>query len=170
MAKRRTHGKVIAGTRLPIPFKEYNKVKKTLEKIVTSVGGSFEDRAINSAVKSTYTLGLKSKTISWHFSPSQKSVNATKGNVMDLLTEIGVLAKMGLDDVSKSKTQQRLKLKKTLDGNLKFPKPVNEYPEEIRDLETAVDLFMSKSAAEYMADAANGNRSWERLIRYYDYN
>ena len=167
MAKRRTHGKNVAGTRLPVPYKEYNKTKNVLEKHIVAAGGSFEDRPINSAVRSTYKLGSKSRSYTWHFTPSQGSIHITKKQIFGILDEIGVLSKLGLDKHNKSQARQRMRLAKTIDGKSAPSTPVNEYPKELADLVRAIDIFMSKSAAEYQADIINENPTWDRMIRYY---
>ena len=165
MAKNRKQGTLDAGIRLTLPCKEFNKVKKVVENHILSVDGSFIDKAVNSAVKSTYTLGNESKTMSWHFTPSQSSIHSMKKQVFELLLEIGVIDKLGLADISKGNARRRLRLRKALDGNINFPKPVNEYPTEFKLLEKTIDDAMKKSAAEYWAEQEN--EKLDRMIRYY---
>ena len=165
MAKKRKQGALDAGIRLTLPCKEFNKVKKILENHILSIGGSFIDKAVSSAVKSTYTLGNKSKTIVWHLSPSQSSINILKRRVFEILIEIGVIDKLGLADISKGSARKKLRLKEAIDDNINFTKPVYEYSKEFKLLEKSIDDAMLNSAAEY--EAEQENEKLDRMIRYY---
>ena len=165
MAKKRKQGSLDSGIRLTLPCKEFNKVKKILENHILSIGGFFIDKAVSSAVKSTYTLGNKSKTMTWHLSPSQSSIHAAKKQVFEMLVEIGAIDKLGLTGFSNSNTRKKLRLKKAIDGNINFSKPVYEYPKEFKLLEKSIDDAMSKSTAEY--EAEQENEKLDRMIRYY---
>jgi|TARA_E500000331_G_scaffold358145_1_gene423001 hypothetical protein len=146
---------------IPLPQKEFQKVKKTTEKHIVNLGGSFLDTQGNKGVRSTYTLGGNIEKYAWHKTYSDvRSLRNTKGDVFNLLLSLGVMEKMGLEGFSKSSVRSKLKLRKRtpIDGELMFPP-------EFRDLEKALDELLSKTPAEYEADEAN--EELDRLSRFW---
>jgi hypothetical protein len=161
MAKENDRQKIQIHTKIsiPLPQKEFQKVKKTTEKHIVNLGGSFLDTQGKNGVRSTYTLDENIEKYVWHRSHSDvRSLRNTKGEVFNLLLSLGAMEKMGLEGLSKSSVRSKLKLRKRtpLDGELMFPP-------EFRDLEKALDKLLSKTPAEYEADEAN--EELDRLSR-----
>jgi hypothetical protein len=149
---------------IPLRQKEFQKVKKTLEKHIIRLGGTFTDEQGNKGVRSTYTLGEKSKLQMWHNTYStKKSLRPQKQDAVELLQELGAIDKLGLDGLSKGALRRVMRFESRIyekphDGELMFPP-------EFRDLEKALDELLSKTPAEYEADEAN--EELDRLSRFW---
>jgi hypothetical protein len=147
-----------SGNSIPLLKKEPQKVKRTLEKHIIRLDGSFVDVASNNGVRSTYTLGKNTEKYTWHITPRSGGIHHTKTDIIKLLTALGATKKQNLEGLSTSALRKHYGLAKRtpLDGELMFPP-------EFRDLEKALDALLSKTPAEYEADEAN--EELDRLSR-----
>jgi len=151
---------------ISLPQKEFQKVKKIMEKHILNAGGSFDDKNGQKGVRSTYTLDKITEKYVWHrtFSAGSSLLHAKK-DILDLFLSLGVVEKMGLEAQSKSALRKKFGLRKSLggkhlDGRLRFPPA-------FRNLEKALDELLSKTPAEYEADMLNEDTELDRMIRYY---
>jgi hypothetical protein len=80
--------------RISLPMKDYNKLKKKLERVVLSKGGTYSDEQKAKFVKSTYVRNKKQFHVTWHGTPSAKStMTVTKSNITLGLEELGLTRK-----------------------------------------------------------------------------
>ena len=124
---------------ISVPQKDFQKVKKIMEKHLLHAGGTFVDKEGKNGVRSTYKLGKITEKYVWHRSFSKpSSLVHTKRDVVNLLDSLGVLKKMDLEGLSKSAIRKKMALHKKvpLDGELIFPP-------EFRDLEEALDELIN---------------------------
>ena len=156
--------------RIPLPQKEFNKLKKNVEDVVVSCGGEFVDKKAKSKIDSTYALGDKSIRYYWHFTYSQSSINKTKDTMRKLLNDLCVYEYMNLPPLQKGMALNKEQSRKLNRLRKKVPNSdiqIDFKHSRLKKLVKSIEEVMSKSAAEYQADILNENPDWDRMIRYY---
>ena len=79
-------------SRLKIPHRETDKLKRKLEDLIVAFGGEFSDKhGSGSKIKSVYSLAGKSFTRFWHATPSDVKVSKIeRTQIKRALSNIGI--------------------------------------------------------------------------------